>query len=922
MAREYGIDGFCYYHYWFGGKKLLETPLQNLIKHQEIDMPFCICWANENWTRRWDGRDKEILIAQNHSDEDDSAFINDLIPILKDKRYIKVDGKPVVLIYRPQLLPDAKRTMQTWRNEAKKNGINDLHIIRVENFDKGKPPVDFGADAAVKFAPNFDVCLKKKISDSPVVCLYDDLIDEDVLDVNQIYPKYKSVCPSWDNAARRQDRGGVTFINDNPMKFRYWLSEVVDYTRYYFKGEEQLVFINAWNEWGEGAHLEPDNKHGYQWLEVVKNVICESKIKSDDYINQKYNLQKTIFSEMTDLRSNKILIENKLIEAEKNLARLATIQNDLDYIRNSLRWKIPNYFYKLYKNKIKKYVPRFIFRLKDIFLFVFYKIIFNLRKIGEIKFKKIIFNRSPLITIGIASYNHSKYLKKCIDSALNQTYQKIEVLIIDDNSSDLENKKILKEYEGNPKVKIIYNKENLGISASLNSQVINSSGEWVAFMDCDDYLPKDAIMEMVKYMRKNPHLRLIYSNRVEIDEKGKFLRKVWFGARALNKNIFEELLKGMVSSHLKIIHKDAFKKIGLFDPRFGGTHDYDFFLRMAFYLPKRFGFIDKYLYYHRIHANQNTIVDGNKHKKNVDKILEEAKLRKLIYDGDFGKKVSIIILSFNRCEQLKNTVKNILKRVDNIKYDILIWDNGSTNEKLIGYLREIDGKNNIKVVFSKENLKAAGGRKEANKLVDGDYIIYFDNDIEVKDNLFEEMIIRLEESDDIASCCARIIFPDHRVQYTGGLIFKEGEFINFILDGNGVNEDNLSTMIKRDYDWLGTGATMTKRKYFNLADFDLNFINAYEDNDYYMQIRKNNLRLVHSPTASVIHHHVNYEIRRDEGTNKYVEVRHNKDSFLKSWMHFYKKWGLIIRDDFIFGIAGLKDKSDSEIKEYLDKNNL
>lgn len=673
--------------------------------------------------------------------------------------------------------------------------------------------------------------------------------------------------------------------------------------------------------------LEKMGQNGYEF--VINN------------FNEKMYLEKLLkeFTELKKIKKEKIFplktmedvirsidqgkkeLAQKELEIQRKEQEISQKDQELFEIRTSLRWKIPNYFYKLYKNKIKKYVPKSVFRLKDIALFVFYKIVFNLKKLGSMSFKKPIFKRSPLVTIGIASYNHSKYLKKCIESALNQSYKKIEVVIIDDNSSDPKNREILKEYENNPKVKIIYNKENQGISDSLNSQVINASGDWVAFMDCDDYLPENAILEMVRHMRKNPQLKLIYSNRIEVDENDKFLRKVWFGARALNKNVFNELLKGMVSSHLKIIHKDAFRKIGLFDPRFGGTHDYDFFLRMAFYMPKAFGFIDKYLYYHRIHSQQNTVVDNEKHNKNVEIILKEARFRQNIYSGEFKKKVSIVILSFNRYEQLKNTIENVVKYSKNINNEIIIWDNGSTYEKLLDYLKKVDGKNNVRVIFSETNLMAAEGRKRATELADGDYILYFDNDIEVEKNFLEELIVRIEESDDIASCCAKVVFPDGKIQYTGGLTNKLGEkFISFSLDNVGKDEDSLLSMQKMDYDWLGSGATMTKRKYLHLANFDSGFINAYEDNDYYMQFKENGLRLVHAPMVKVIHHHVKYEVMRDPGTKKYVETRHKKDSFIESWVHFYKKWDLIVMDDFILGITGLADKKKSEIIAYLENN--
>lgn len=271
-----------------------------------------------------------------------------------------------------------------------------------------------------------------------------------------------------------------------------------------------------------------------------------------------------------------------------------------DFLIKDFLWRrVPNYFRGLYENRIKKFA----------------------------------YKKDPKITIGIASYNHSAYLQKCIESALNQCYENFDVVIVDDNSSDARNREILKKYEFNPKVKIICKERNEGISASLNDQIVNATGDWVAFMDCDDYLPENALREMANYIKINPQMKHVFSNRIEVDENDNFLRNVWFGDRFPNNDVFKLLLKGMVSSHLKITHKDVFQKIGLFDPRFNGTQDYDFYLRVAFYLPDAFGFVDKYLYFHRIHGNQNTIVEQDKHKKNVEIILQEARFRKLQRDG-------------------------------------------------------------------------------------------------------------------------------------------------------------------------------------------------------------------------------------------------------------------------------------------------
>ena len=337
MAKKYGIYGFCYYHYWFGGKKLLETPLNAVMIHPEIDLPFCVCWANENWTRRWDGDNKEILIAQNYSEEDDIAFIRDLMPILKDKRYITVDGKPLVLIYRPGLLPDAKKTMQIWRDEVKKNGVNDLYIARIENFDRNISPFEFGCDAGVKFAPNFDVCSSDRIREKPLTSSYDSLIEEDIFDCDRKYPLFKCVCPGWDNAARRQDCGGVTLVNSSPEKYKFWLNKVINYTLHKFKGDKRLLFINAWNEWGEGAHLEPDKKYGYKWLEATKQSLAEN-CHEDDII---FDYECKVFSAMKNQKMD------LLARAEDLDRAIQQKDQEINFFQASKFWKMRNYYLKL-----------------------------------------------------------------------------------------------------------------------------------------------------------------------------------------------------------------------------------------------------------------------------------------------------------------------------------------------------------------------------------------------------------------------------------------------------------------------------------------------------------------------------------------------------------------------------------------------
>lgn len=281
LAKEHGIYGFCYYHYWFNGKRLLELPFNEVLSSGRPDFPFCLCWANENWTRRWDGLEHDILMQQNYCDADDAAFIKNLIPAFIDKRYIRINGKPLLLVYRTGLLPDPKRTSQIWREAMHKAGIGDIYLARVETWFGKEPnpitPQDIGFDAAVEFAPDWR-CRGPRVTALNGITVQNTIFDYAACMNNMIgkhpspYKLFRGIFPSWDNTARIRENS-IMFTGSSPEHYEHWLSELVLSAMTTFSGEERIIFINAWNEWGEGCHLEPDQHYGLAHLKATRQAL-------------------------------------------------------------------------------------------------------------------------------------------------------------------------------------------------------------------------------------------------------------------------------------------------------------------------------------------------------------------------------------------------------------------------------------------------------------------------------------------------------------------------------------------------------------------------------------------------------------------------------------------------------------------------
>ena len=307
LAKEYGFFGFCYYHYWFkNGKQLLEKPAEQMLANKEIDLPFCFCWANENWSKNWDGGNREVILEQDYGTEEDwEKHFQYLLPFFKDERYITVDGKPLFVIYKPEQMIDVYQMVQYFRKRACEEGFPGMCFAyqfptyyadmyyRDDIFDYriGFEPV-YSRNAAALKQPGTakKVRIMRKVFGENAISAYRKFRQKKM---KNTWPKSQSLAMffydetwetilnnhwneeflpgafvDWDNTPR--NKHGVMYAGFSIDKFEYYMKKLVDRAN---AENKSMIFLNAWNEWGEGAFLEPDEKYGFQKLEAIKRAL-------------------------------------------------------------------------------------------------------------------------------------------------------------------------------------------------------------------------------------------------------------------------------------------------------------------------------------------------------------------------------------------------------------------------------------------------------------------------------------------------------------------------------------------------------------------------------------------------------------------------------------------------------------------------
>ena len=280
LARRAGVHGFCIHDYWFSGRKVLETPLQLLLSRPDIDLPFCLNWANENWSRRWDGSDDDILLEQRYDPDDAEGYLRSILPALRDPRYIRVGGRPLLMLYRPKLLPEPRRWLERWRAFLVAEGVGDPYLVMPQSFGDVDPRVH-GFDAAAGFPPHnagwtlpdertsldlLDAGFQGRASS------YAEMARGSLANATDAFRLLPGVCPEWDSEPRKPGRG-ASFYGASPAAYGDWLEAAGRQAAGAPNPDERIVFINAWNEWAEGAHLEPDRHYGHAFLAETRRAL-------------------------------------------------------------------------------------------------------------------------------------------------------------------------------------------------------------------------------------------------------------------------------------------------------------------------------------------------------------------------------------------------------------------------------------------------------------------------------------------------------------------------------------------------------------------------------------------------------------------------------------------------------------------------
>ncbi len=518
--------------------------------------------------------------------------------------------------------------------------------------------------------------------------------------------------------------------------------------------------------------------------------------------------------------------------------------------------------------------------------------------------------RNPLVSVVVPVYENAQFLAGTIASVLAQSYRKLELVLWDDASPDPRVPEILSDFaRRDPRVKHFRGERNLGISGATNEAVVRSSGTWIAFLDCDDKLPPHALERVVNQIRKHPEVGFFYTNRTDVDEQDALVRDWEFVNRSLA-DPKEELLQGMFASHLKVASRETIARAGPLRAKYDLAQDYDQVLRYS--EVTRFGFIREPLYRHRVHGRQSTHLQLSRQQERANQAKRAALLRRNLGLGAWNGKVSIVVLSLNRMEDTRRCIE-ALDRHTSIPFELVVLDNGSTASVCDWLRRSVMARPRTKVIFSDVNLGCAGGRHEALRHAEGEFIVTLDNDIEVTPGWLQHLLFRVLDEPQAAGACCRAVFPNGKVQFTGGSAHIDDGFIKFSLDGSGMPVSDLAALAEKECDWIPGGATVFRRAVYESVHYATGLKGSFEDNHFSLAVRRAGWKLLNAPLATVWHHHVLFNERAACDVH-YMRARYNRARLWNSVVEFYRLNQLVIDDPELYAYLGTPYQERAELK--------
>lgn len=525
LAKAYGIEGFCYWHYWFNGKRLLEKPLEQVLESGWPEFPFCLAWANESWTRAWDGRSDEVLQEQVYGgEEDDRAHFQYLVRAFMDRRYIRIDGKPLFLIYRPADLPNSEQTVSLWKKLARDSGLEGLYLVAIRTSFDSTPEnhwLNYGFDAELYFQPDFKAIwdqfgtgkltgTKLDISggEPGLVVAYQDAWH---VMANSGHSFYRTVVPCWDNSPRK--RSPFILAESSPEEYQKWLN--IEVERVLHRSPDQrIVFVNAWNEWGEGNHLEPDTRFGRGYLEATRRAVVsanisvlrgegklkeaisnlETLVSADPEYAQGYNDLGVLLYESGDLE--------RAIECLQRAAELDP--KDIDCWRNLVDAYLANHQFADARSACQQLLSLEPSDVESASL---------LRYINELCCDD---TAVPSVSIIIPVFNNLELTQKCLESiSRNTDYSDYEVVIVDNASTD-DTADWLRSIES-PKIRCVYNPRNMGFVGACNAGAKHARGEYILFLNNDTLVQPGWLRALIDFADKTPDCGAVGSKLVYPD---------------------------------------------------------------------------------------------------------------------------------------------------------------------------------------------------------------------------------------------------------------------------------------------------------------------------------------------------------------------------------------------------------------------